>query len=267
MITFKQFIIERESKSGDIEALEDKIRAECGLEKFWLYQSAQNPDIIGLQLITVSRGEQGSGKGTKAMEMLCKYADEHNKIIALSPSNKSEHTGTTSTARLVEFYKRFGFVKNTGNKKHPRVSAAMYRAPKREVQEALTKRVPYEVVRATPKLFSTEAKIGDRKVKFIATRVSDDWDIEFSELDDKGDETFTATGSGNAFEVLSFVFGSMREFVDRYKPDAMQFTADSSTRAAIYRKAMRSQFKDFTETRKSSNGIELSDDMLRFVSN
>lgn len=264
MITFKQFIIERELTSSSIDEIEDKIRKECGLEKFWIQQTPRNPDIINLQLIVVSKDERGNGQGTKAIKMLCDYADQNGFIIALTPSDKSEHTGTTSKARLIKFYERFGFVKNAGSKQHPGISATMYRAPK--LSEALTKRVEYNVTRATPELFTTEAKIGGRRVKFIATKLSNDWDIEFSELDDDDKETFAATGSGNAFEVLSFVFTSMREFVDRYKPAAMQFTADSPTRAAIYRKAMRSQFKDFTETHKSASGIALSDDMLRFVS-
>jgi GNAT superfamily N-acetyltransferase len=131
MMTFKEFLQERTSRDAEIEALENKIRSECSLEKFWLYHSGQNPDIIGLQLIVVGKDSQGSGQGTKAMKMLCDYADEHGLIIALSPSERNKHIGTTSKTRLIEFYGRFGFVKNTGNKKHPRVSATMYRAPKR----------------------------------------------------------------------------------------------------------------------------------------
>jgi len=130
MMTFKQFLQERTSRDAEIEALENKIRSECGLEKFWLYHSGQNPDILGLQLIVVGKDNQGNGQGTKAMKMLCDYADEHGLIIALSPSERSKHTGTTSKTRLIEFYGRFGFVKNTGSKKHPRVSATMYRTPK-----------------------------------------------------------------------------------------------------------------------------------------
>lgn len=129
MITFKQFLHERTSTTTDLDALEDKIRKEAGLSKFWLYGN-DDSDIVGLQLIAVDKDKQGQGQGTKAMKMLCHYADEHGLIIALSPSEKSAHTGTTSKARLVQFYERFGFVKNTASKKHPRISATMYRTPK-----------------------------------------------------------------------------------------------------------------------------------------
>lgn len=128
MITFKQFLAE--SSSEELDALEDKIRTECNLEKFWLISSKMNPDIIGLQLIVVDKSERERGQGSKAMKMLCDYADQHRMIIALSPADRSKQTGTTSKARLVRFYERFGFVKNTGKKKHPRVQATMYRVPK-----------------------------------------------------------------------------------------------------------------------------------------
>ncbi len=131
MITFRQFLQERTVRSEDIDSIEAKIRTECNLEKFWLYQSTLNPNIIGLQLIVVGKKKQGNGSGTKAMNMLCDFADSHSLTIALSPSERSAHTGTTSKARLVQFYQRFGFVKNTGRNKHPGVSATMYRAPNR----------------------------------------------------------------------------------------------------------------------------------------
>lgn len=130
MITFKEYITELNTSSEEIDALEDKIRTEVGLEKFWLYSSNLHPNVVGLQLIVVSKENHGGGRGTKAMQMLCDYADKHRLTIVLSPSERNARTGTTSKTRLIDFYSRFGFIKNTGKNKDPRFTATMYRTPK-----------------------------------------------------------------------------------------------------------------------------------------
>lgn len=127
MITFKQFLLEFASSSM-INSLENKIRKECKLAKFWLSHK-EGSDIIGLQIIVVNKEAQGEGRGTKAMQMLCAFADKNGMKIALSPSAKSASTGTTSKTRLIHFYERFGFVKNSGKTKDHSISAEMVRTP------------------------------------------------------------------------------------------------------------------------------------------
>ena len=61
------------------------------------------------------------------MNDLCKYADKNNKTIILTPSNEF---GATSKKRLVDFYKRFGFVENKGKNKIFGIFESMYRLPK-----------------------------------------------------------------------------------------------------------------------------------------
>jgi hypothetical protein len=62
------------------------------------------------------------------MEALCAFADRHGLRIIVSPADKNDD-GTTSRARLVRFYKRFGFVENRGRRKDFRISEGMYREP------------------------------------------------------------------------------------------------------------------------------------------
>jgi hypothetical protein len=64
------------------------------------------------------------------MRELADLADDLGKRVTLSPAVRDDHMGTTSRSRLVDFYKRFGFVENKGRKKDFAVSDSMYRDPK-----------------------------------------------------------------------------------------------------------------------------------------
>ena len=79
---------------------------------------------ISIDLIIVK--EKNSGEGTKLMKDICEYADKSKKIIILSPSD--EFGGNKK--RLIEFYKRFGFVENKGKDKDFEIFESMYRLPK-----------------------------------------------------------------------------------------------------------------------------------------
>lgn len=79
---------------------------------------------ISIDLIIVK--DKNSGYGTKLMQDICDYADKTDKIIILSPSD--EFGGNKK--RLIEFYKRFGFVENKGKNKDFLIFESMYRLPK-----------------------------------------------------------------------------------------------------------------------------------------
>jgi GGDEF domain-containing protein len=81
---------------------------------------------IALSKIEVPKNERESGKGTSAMKMLAEYADSTNQYIKLTPT--SDFGG--NKLRLVEFYKRFGFVENKSGNKIFTISESMYRKPK-----------------------------------------------------------------------------------------------------------------------------------------
>lgn len=79
--------------------------------------------VITLSQIVVPDGERGSGMGTEAMQALIDYADRTGQHVALSPS--ADFGGNKK--RLVEFYKRFGFVENKGKNRAFTTSESMYR--------------------------------------------------------------------------------------------------------------------------------------------
>lgn len=81
-------------------------------------------DKISIDLIVVK--EKNSGYGSKLMKDICDYADKQKKTIILSPSD--EFGGNKK--RLIEFYKRFGFVENKGKNKEFLIFESMYRLPK-----------------------------------------------------------------------------------------------------------------------------------------
>lgn len=78
---------------------------------------------INLAKIVVPEAERGSGKGTAAMQALLDYADSTGQRIELTPS--ADFGGNKK--RLVDFYKRFGFLENKGAAKDYTISEAMYR--------------------------------------------------------------------------------------------------------------------------------------------
>ena len=66
------------------------------------------------------------GFGSALMELICKWADQNRITLTLTPSVSF---GATSTKRLVDFYKRFGFVLNKGKQSNFKTRQAMYRIP------------------------------------------------------------------------------------------------------------------------------------------
>lgn len=78
-----------------------------------------------LSKVVVPKGQRESGIGSAFMRELTKAADEDGAQLALSPG--SDFGG--SKARLVDFYKRFGFVPNKGRNIDFSISESMRREP------------------------------------------------------------------------------------------------------------------------------------------
>jgi len=90
----------------------------------------ERPQEIVLGMIEVQKVERNKGIGSAVMQELIDYADTKQKRIILTPGIRDDRHGTTSRARLVKFYKRFGFVENKGRNKDFSISDGMYRVPK-----------------------------------------------------------------------------------------------------------------------------------------
>lgn len=99
-----------------------------------------------------------------------------------------------------------------------------------KLNEILNKKVDYEVINAKSVFFQTRATIGDRIINFGAVDNDDgSWDIQFAEKTKEGRTTYKKTGSGNELEVFSFVKDSLLDFISRYQPEKMCFTADKDS--------------------------------------
>ena len=107
----------------------DKIVKKYEAKNVNLHVYDDGKGTITLSTIRVPRDERGQGIGSAFMEELCAYADRTKNDIELNLGDK-EAGETTSKGRLIEFYKRFGFVRNMGRKKDYSRSCQMYRRPR-----------------------------------------------------------------------------------------------------------------------------------------
>ena len=119
------------------------------LEKFNVYEFSNK---ISIDLIVIK--DKNSGVGTKIMKEIVQYADNKNLTCVLSPSN--EFGGNKK--RLIEFYKRFGFVENKGKNKEFGIFETMYRLPNK-ITEGLNMEIKdlLEDLSKQEVLFVTEA--------------------------------------------------------------------------------------------------------------
>lgn len=86
----------------------------------------EKDDYLRLHSIILRDDVKESGYGTQIMNDIIKYADDNNKIVTLTASNSYG----SSKGRLINFYKRFGFVPNKGRNKDFRFQDTMIREPK-----------------------------------------------------------------------------------------------------------------------------------------
>lgn len=100
------------------------------IKNLWISETNESIKISAIVLNTDARN---MGIGTKIMSDIVKYADENNKILTLTPS--SDFGG--NKARLISFYKRFGFVSNRNKNKDYRYSDSMIRTPKNITEDKI----------------------------------------------------------------------------------------------------------------------------------
>ena len=115
----------------DLDKFAENLKTETGLERLTLIDIGDNE--VELSAIIVPKGQRGSGAGTAAMNRIIEFADENGLRIMLDPASRGDPfmPGTTSQARLVKFYKRFGFTDNKGRKRDFSISYGMYREPQK----------------------------------------------------------------------------------------------------------------------------------------
>ena len=104
----------------------DKIVKKYESKGLNIYAYDNGKNVITLSTLRVPKENRNEGIGTSFMEELCAYADRTKKDIELNLGNK-EKGETTSKNRLIDFYKRFGFVRNFGRTMDYARSCQMYR--------------------------------------------------------------------------------------------------------------------------------------------
>jgi GGDEF domain-containing protein/GNAT superfamily N-acetyltransferase len=117
----------RDLGSDEVAAWAAEIKGRLGLRALDVH--LRSDGSLKLDMIEVPAEQRQKGVGTKAMEEITALADKHGRRIVLTPDVKNDARGTTSMARLVKFYKRFGFVENKGRKRDFSVSDLMIREP------------------------------------------------------------------------------------------------------------------------------------------
>jgi predicted GNAT family acetyltransferase len=116
-------------KGGSVESLSKRlIKKHKGVKTLLLSES---DGVISIDMIEVDSDKRKEGVGSSVVQEIVDYADRNQKEIQLVPAISDKRHGTTSRARLVKFYKRFGFVENKGrNKDFSKKGGSMYRLPK-----------------------------------------------------------------------------------------------------------------------------------------
>lgn len=92
------------------------------IDKLHLYQSS---DALELNLIKLHNTKKGLGNGREILGIITGYADEHNLIVHLTPSDEFG----SDVKRLTQFYKEFGFKANKGKNRDFRTKDTMIRYP------------------------------------------------------------------------------------------------------------------------------------------
>lgn len=116
---------------AEVDAFADALKEELGLRSLHLFLSRRGD--LKLNMIAVPKDKLGGGLGSTAMERIATFADSHGLRVTLTTGERDDGFGTTSRARLVKFYKRFGFVENKGRNKDFSISDNMYREPARRL--------------------------------------------------------------------------------------------------------------------------------------
>lgn len=84
--------------------------------------------VLTVSRLVVPEGRRERGTGTRVMQEIIDYADEHGYTVALSPS--SDFGG--SKKRLEQFYRRLGFIPNKGRNRDFAISETMFRPPEED---------------------------------------------------------------------------------------------------------------------------------------
>ena len=116
-----------------MDRISDELKVSTDL---YFYNYPESGPAIKLSLIRVAPEYRNQGLGNKVMQMIIDFADENSVKIFLTPSTDFG----SSKKRLNDFYRRFGFVPNSGRNKDWHFRESLVRLPrKKNINENLLK--------------------------------------------------------------------------------------------------------------------------------
>lgn len=95
-----------------VSKLEGYLKTKYGLSELWLSYN-RGIGVMVLHMIEVPKALRKEGRADRALEEMCRFADENHLTFALSPSSDFG----SLKARLIKWYRRHGFVPNKGRNK------------------------------------------------------------------------------------------------------------------------------------------------------
>lgn len=125
-------VVENVNLKDSVNQLMNRISDELKVSTdLYFYNYPESGPAIKLALIKVSPEYRNQGLGNKAMQMIIDFADENGVKIFLTPSTDFG----SSKKRLNDFYRRFGFIPNSGRNKDWHFKESLIRLPKGNSQK------------------------------------------------------------------------------------------------------------------------------------
>jgi len=78
-----------------------------------------------LSMIKIPKELRNQGYAKQAMIEICNIADKNNLTVTLTPTNEFG----SNKSKLINFYKKFGFIENKGKNKNYQINYSMFRLP------------------------------------------------------------------------------------------------------------------------------------------
>jgi GNAT superfamily N-acetyltransferase len=127
MIKLKSLLKEDAILSSEVKSLENSIKSKYAqyLEQFHIYYDEKSNSLF-LTDIYIKAQFKGRGWGGKIMKDITDFSDSKKLVVQTIPV--AESIRPNAMRRLVNFYKRFGFIENNGNALYD--DMGMYRLPK-----------------------------------------------------------------------------------------------------------------------------------------
>lgn len=132
MIKLTDILFENHPLSTEVQKLEDDLKVKYpSIDKLGIYMDKRKNSLF-LSDLYVKDQFRGTGVGSAVMRDIVAYADSRKLPIVLIPEPESETR--SSLTKLINFYKKFGFVLNKGKNvdyllSEP-FSLSMYRLPR-----------------------------------------------------------------------------------------------------------------------------------------